>query len=165
MGGGLMPKFIPRVPLWLVMILCLVIIAALAPFVLTKRSLSTKAHICEYCGLKLRVKSDEIVGRPAPIKEQRTFEDTELSHWFVAHLSTNCQHRWTSNYLSRQTQNYASLGGLRLWKISAVYGSSTTPSLIHLSPEDRSHLETLLRQNPDACRTFIHDRLKKGGTQ
>lgn len=153
-----MAKFISRVPLWFVMLLCVVIFAALAPFVFTKRHKSTKAFICDQCGIRLWVSLDELANYSGVPREQRTFEDTKLSRWFSAHISTNCPHSWRFNHSSGQT--YLSFGRQRLWTISGSAGSSPTPPLVYFSEDDQARVEALLRRSPDECRTFIHARLQ-----
>ena len=153
-----MARFTPRVPLWLVIVACMVLAGALAPFAIVKRQKTTKALICDQCGIRLWIASNELVGSSAPSREKRTLEPTELSRWFASHITTNCQHTWQFNHSSGQT--YASFAGLRLWKISGASGSGHTPSIVNFSAEDRAEVETHLRQSPEACRSFIHDRLQ-----
>src|SRR6185503_7328956 len=153
-----MAKFAPRVPFWLVVVICAVIIAALAPLAITKKRKSTKALLCDQCGIRLWISSDVLAGSSVPAQEQRTFEDTELSRWFASHITTNCQHTWRFNHSSGQT--YVSFAGRRLWKISGASGSSPTPPLVYFSADDRARVESLLRRSPDECRAFIHARLQ-----
>ena len=108
--------------------------------------------------MKLWIGSYGLADAPKPIKERNTFEQTELSLWFNANISTNCQHSWQTNLQYART--YMSLGENRLWDISRAFGSSPTPSLVDLSPDDRAQLENLLRRSPDACRNFIHATLQ-----
>jgi hypothetical protein len=150
-----MAKFAPKVPLWAVMLLCCVMVAALAPFIITKRHESAKALICDQCGIRSFVVSEKLVESLNPIREQSSFEETDLSLWFRAHISTNT---WRLNGSSGET--YWRLAGLRLWKISSSSGSWTTPSLIYFSADERAQLEGLLRRSPDACRNFIHAKLQ-----
>ena len=153
-----MAKFMPKAPMWFVALLCAATIAALAPFAVTKRHKSTKAFICDQCGIRLWVSSDELATSSRAAREQRTFEDTKLSRWFSAHISTNCQHSWRFNHSSGQT--YLSFARQRLWKISSSAGSSPTPPLVFFSADDQARVESLLRHSPDECRTFIRARLQ-----
>jgi hypothetical protein len=148
----------PKVLLWLVIGLFMAAVCGLVPFAITKRQKATRTLICDQCGIRTWISTDELVGSSAPAKEQRTFQNTELSRWFASHITTNCQHTWRLNHSSGQT--YVSVAGLRLWTISGTAGSSPTPLLVYLSPDDRARLESLFRQSPDACRSFIHARLK-----
>ena len=159
-----MPRFAPKIPLWAIMLLCAVMIAALTPFVITRKYEREKALMCTQCGVKLLIGSYGLADASKPIVERNTFDHTELSRWFSAHISANCRHSWQTNLLYART--YMSLGENRLWDISRAFGSSPTPSLVDLSADDRTQLENLLRQSPDACRNFIHARLQgKEGAQ
>jgi len=153
-----MAKFTPRVPLWLVVVACLVLTGALAPFAIVKKHKASKALVCDQCGIRLWIASDGLVSSSTPATEQRTLEHTALSRWFDSHITTNCQHTWRFNHSSGQT--YLSLAGLCLWKISSVSGSSPTPPLVYFSVDDQARVESLLLRSPDACRSFIHARLQ-----
>ena len=153
-----MASFASKIPLWAIMLVCGVMIAALMPFVITKKYERDKALMCTRCGVKLWIGSYGLADASKPIIERSAFQDTELSLWFSAHISTNCQHSWQTNLRSDRT--YMSFGENRLWNISRAFGSSPTPSLVDLSADDRTQLENLLRQSSDACRNFIHARLQ-----
>jgi len=153
-----MAKITPKVPLWLIAVTCAVIAGVLAPFAIAKRHKSNKAFICDQCGIRLWTKSDALVSSSASASEQRTLEHTALSRWFDSHITNNCQHTWQFNHSSAQT--YLSFAGARLWNISGSSGSSTTPSLVYFSSEDRARVESELSRSPDACRSFIRARLQ-----
>lgn len=146
-----------RTPLWLMVIACIALAAVLAPF--AKRHKTTKTFLCDQCGIQLRTASDKLVKSSAPVQESRTLKHTELSRWFASHITTNCQHTWRFNHSSGQI--YVSLAGFRVWNISGSSGSSPTPTLIYFSADDRTQVEQVLRQSPDACQSFIHASLQK----
>lgn len=139
------------------MVACLIAIVALL-FVTTRRSKTTADYFCNRCGIRLWVTTDQPLHSSAPAQEQRTLEQTGLSRWFTAHLSTNCEHAWNTNHVS--TLVYVSLAGHRLWKDFGASGSWTTPPLIYLGSNDSAHLEAVLKESPEACRLFIHERLQ-----
>lgn len=153
-----MARFASKIPLWAIMLLCAVMVAALGPFAISKRHESFKALLCNQCGVRLWVSSDRLADSSSPAQEKSTFEHTSLSRWFSARISTNCQHSWQTN--SRSGRTYATVAGIRLWNISGASGSSPTPALVRLSADDLRQLENLLRQSPDACRNFIRARLQ-----
>jgi hypothetical protein len=155
-----MARFAPKIPLWAIMLLCVVMVTALAPFVIVKKYDNTMALMCNQCGVKLWVSSAGLADSTNRVRKvtDHTFEHTELSRWFSANISSNCQHSWQTNL--RYARTYMSLGENRLWDVSRAFGSSPRPSLIDLSADDRARLENLLRQSPDACRNFIHAALQ-----
>src|SRR5215475_4696649 len=131
-----MAKFRTKIPLSLVIVCCIVLAGVLAPFAIFQRREFTKALICDQCGIRLWIASDELVGSSAPAREKRTLEHTKLSLWFTSQITTNCHHSWKFNHSSGQT--YVNLSGIRLWKLSGVSGSSPTPPIIYFSAEDRA---------------------------
>ncbi len=153
-----MGKSLARASFWFTIIACVVFLVVSAPFLIAKRQKNTKTFICDQCGIRLWVTSDELVRSSGAARENRSLEQTELSRWFSAHITKNCPHTWRFNHSSRQT--YVSLAGLRIWKISGGAGSSPTPPIVFFSADDRAKVESLFQRSPAACQKFIHDRLQ-----
>ena len=89
-------------------------IAALAPFAITKKYERSNTLMCNQCGVEYVVDSYGFAGAAKPLIEKRSYEHTELSRWFNDHISTNCQHTWQTNTLYART--YMSVGENRLWE-------------------------------------------------
>ena len=153
-----MARLAAGVPFWVVTLGSITAVAVLLSLPATKRHKSTKTLFCEHCGIRLWVTSDEMVGSARQAREERRLEDTHLSLWFKAHINTNCEHAWHFNHSSGYT--YLNFAGRRVWKISGMAGSYPTPPIMYFSDDDRARVETLLRESPDSCSRFIHDRLQ-----
>ena len=153
-----MAKLVTRLPRWVLLLGAGLIVVVLTPFLFTTRHQGTKRLICDQCGLREEIRSEGLAGSAAPVREQRTFQETELSRWFAVRLGTNCQHTWRFNHYAGE--RYLCLGGLHLWTIVGSHGSLATSSLVDLSAEDRIRLESLLQGSPEACRRFIRNNLR-----
>jgi hypothetical protein len=159
MNSNWFTALMPKSRVWLVLLGCAVFVAVATPFSITKRQKTAKASICGQCGVKAWWRSDVLLSEANTAGEQHTYEDTQLSRWFTSHVSTNCEHAvWIFNRLSRQT--YMSLGTVRLWDLSRASSAARTSPLVHLSTEDRVHLENLLRGSPEDCRSFLRTQLR-----
>jgi len=144
--------------LWWVAAVMVATLAASVPFVLGRMHESTNAFICDRCGVRLWIISGELAGKSTAVHEERTLEHTALSRWIATHVSTNCLHTWAFNHSASQT--YATLSGIRLWKIVGSSGSAPTPSLVYFSAADQACLENLLSQSRDECQRYIQARLQ-----
>jgi hypothetical protein len=154
------PRFSDVGLLWFLAAFLTVLLVVLLPFAISTKRFSSKTFFCDKCGIRLRVTTNEFVTSTNPV-EQRT-EDTELSRWFVTHITTICQHSWQFNHAFERT--YRTLGRIRLWPIYGIAGSRSTPTIVYLFDDDRERLEKLSETNRDQCRTYIHARLQGTNT-
>jgi len=147
----------PKFPFWLFVLICIAVLVAVSPFAFTKKYKTTNAHVCDQCGIRQWTRSEGQPSMTPSSKQQITLEETELSRWFATNISTNCQHTWHIN--SSSVQAYLYFGTLRLWQISCGSGYWSTPPIIYLSSDEQLELENRLKENPEACKKYIHDRL------
>jgi hypothetical protein len=148
----------PRFRVWLWALGGLFVAVLLVSFATVRRHKGTTTYFCEQCGMRLWVTSDYPVGSAPEASEKRRLEDTDLSRWFNSHVNTNCEHTWHFNHSTGYT--YLSVGGRQIWRISGGAGSYPTPPIILMSDSERAQVESLLRDSPEKCRRYIHDRLQ-----
>src|SRR5262249_40225454 len=118
-----------------------------------KRHSGTTTYFCEQCGMQLRVTSDYPIGSAPETSDERRLEDTDLSRWLKTHVSINCEHKWHFNHSTGYT--YLSVAGRRIWRISGAAGSFPTPPIILMFDSERTQVESLLRESPEKCRSYI----------
>lgn len=119
---------------------------------------STLTELCIRCGIRRQVKTAGLLDRADPEDSVASFAATPLSDWFAARFDVNCAHEWRFNHGTRQS--YASLFGVR-WKVLGSAGTSVTPSLVYLSPDDLATLEQLVEADPENCREYISSQLRR----
>jgi hypothetical protein len=152
-------RWVKIIAIGLVLVVCAETARMFADLFLPVGHEQGEAHLCDQCGIWLSIHSDDHADPTAPPQEHRKFSDTELSKWYAANIDPDCQHTWRR--IHSDHFQYVSLAGYRLWNLVSGHGSSRTPGLVDLSADDRAHLENLLRESPEVCKRFIHDKLKQ----
>ncbi len=148
------PRF--RVLLW---VFGGVLIALLLVSLVTTRwHKGATAQFCEQCGIRLWITSDHPVESNPQSSEERSLEDTDLSRWFKAHISPDCEHKWRFNHSTSYV--YLSIAGRQVWKISGVAGSYPTPPIILQFDREKAQVESLYRESPEKCTSYIRSRLQ-----
>ena len=148
----------PRFRPWAGVFGGILIAMLLVSLVTAKRHKGTTTYFCEQCGIRLWVASDYPIGSAPVVSGERRLENTDLSHWFKTHISTNCEHTWHFNHSTSHT--YLSVAGRQVWRISGAAGSYPTPPIILMFDSERAQVERLLHESPEKCRSYIHDRLQ-----
>jgi len=117
-----------------------------------------QTELCTNCGIIRHLYAAGHIDAAVSENSEISLKDTELSKWFAAHISNNCDHQW--QYMHSSQRNFAAFFSVR-WNTSSVFGSGYRPQIVfHLDKDERTKLEELVIAGEGTCQEYISSRLR-----